>query len=328
MATSGTERGYPTSPGSPAYRRAAGGWIRRRFGVEVDPDGRGGGLRRDQGVRGLHRPVPAPALPGPGHRPLPVGLLPDLRHGGDPGRCRAVAVPELGRRRTGPRRRRSRRRGPGPAAVGELAVQPDRAPRPTWTGRRRGGGRTGSRSSPTSATPSSPGTARPGASSESGTGRCGGRALAVEALEPGRGAGRVLRRGPGPGRRTCSTCAATPASWSPVRCRPARWWRSTTTTTWRCSAGGTGSAWPSWPTRPRRGRAARRPARRRLLPVGPGAGPPRRRVGAVRVAGRRAGLLVSPGELYGDDGGGHVRVAVVQPMDRLELVAERLAAAL
>jgi aspartate/methionine/tyrosine aminotransferase len=39
---------------------------------------------------------------------------------------------------------------------------------------------------------------------------------------------------------------------------------------------------------------------------------------------RRAGLLVSPGALYGTDGAGHVRVAVVQPMDRLELVAERL----
>jgi len=41
---------------------------------------------------------------------------------------------------------------------------------------------------------------------------------------------------------------------------------------------------------------------------------------------RRAGLLVSPGDLYGADGAGHVRVAVVQPMDRLELVAERLEA--
>ena len=41
---------------------------------------------------------------------------------------------------------------------------------------------------------------------------------------------------------------------------------------------------------------------------------------------REAGLLVSPGELYGPDGAGHVRVAVVQPADRLELVAERLGA--
>jgi succinyldiaminopimelate transaminase len=38
MASSGSERGYPTSPGSPAYRRAAADWIRRRFGVGVDPD--------------------------------------------------------------------------------------------------------------------------------------------------------------------------------------------------------------------------------------------------------------------------------------------------
>ena len=38
-----------------------------------------------------------------------------------------------------------------------------------------------------------------------------------------------------------------------------------------------------------------------------------------------AGLLVSPGEFYGPDGADHVRVAVVQPMSRLELVAERLA---
>jgi succinyldiaminopimelate transaminase len=36
------------------------------------------------------------------------------------------------------------------------------------------------------------------------------------------------------------------------------------------------------------------------------------------------GLLVSPGDLYGDGGAGHVRVAVVQPMQRLELVGERL----
>ncbi len=37
------------------------------------------------------------------------------------------------------------------------------------------------------------------------------------------------------------------------------------------------------------------------------------------------GLLVSPGDLYGKDGEGHVRVAVVQPMERLALVGERLA---
>lgn len=37
------------------------------------------------------------------------------------------------------------------------------------------------------------------------------------------------------------------------------------------------------------------------------------------------GILVSPGDLYGEAGAGYVRIAVVQPMDRLELVGERLA---
>ncbi|HMD45160.1 MAG TPA: aminotransferase class I/II-fold pyridoxal phosphate-dependent enzyme [Acidimicrobiales bacterium] len=42
---------------------------------------------------------------------------------------------------------------------------------------------------------------------------------------------------------------------------------------------------------------------------------------------RAGGLLVSPGDLYGPLGAGHVRVAVVQPMERLRLVADRLHAA-
>lgn len=36
------------------------------------------------------------------------------------------------------------------------------------------------------------------------------------------------------------------------------------------------------------------------------------------------GCLVSPGDLYGAPGAGHVRVALVQPLERLELVAQRL----
>ena len=41
----------------------------------------------------------------------------------------------------------------------------------------------------------------------------------------------------------------------------------------------------------------------------------------------RGGVLVSPGDLYGPNGAGHVRVAMVQPMDRLQLVADRLSPA-
>jgi aspartate/methionine/tyrosine aminotransferase len=36
------------------------------------------------------------------------------------------------------------------------------------------------------------------------------------------------------------------------------------------------------------------------------------------------GMLVSPGDFYGRAGEGHVRIAVVQPDDRLELAAQRL----
>ncbi len=42
---------------------------------------------------------------------------------------------------------------------------------------------------------------------------------------------------------------------------------------------------------------------------------------------RDGGALVSPGEFYGPDGAAFVRVAVVQPDDRIQLVAERLSAA-
>ena len=47
---------------------------------------------------------------------------------------------------------------------------------------------------------------------------------------------------------------------------------------------------------------------------------------AERLA-RDGGALVSPGEFYGPDGSRFVRAAVVQPDDRIQLVADRLAAA-
>jgi succinyldiaminopimelate transaminase len=46
---------------------------------------------------------------------------------------------------------------------------------------------------------------------------------------------------------------------------------------------------------------------------------------AERLA--RAGTLVSPGDLFGPAGAEHVRLALVQPAERLELVAERLVSA-
>jgi aspartate/methionine/tyrosine aminotransferase len=46
--------------------------------------------------------------------------------------------------------------------------------------------------------------------------------------------------------------------------------------------------------------------------------------GFTRRLATDAGILVSPGEFYGPAGAGHVRIAVVQPDDRLALVAPRL----
>ncbi len=45
----------------------------------------------------------------------------------------------------------------------------------------------------------------------------------------------------------------------------------------------------------------------------------------AELLARRLGMVVSPGEFYGDAAPGHVRVAAVQPDDRLDLLVARLA---
>jgi aspartate/methionine/tyrosine aminotransferase len=47
--------------------------------------------------------------------------------------------------------------------------------------------------------------------------------------------------------------------------------------------------------------------------------------GLAEALALAAGVMVSPGDLYGPDGSGFVRVAMVQPIDRLQVVADRLA---
>jgi aspartate/methionine/tyrosine aminotransferase len=46
--------------------------------------------------------------------------------------------------------------------------------------------------------------------------------------------------------------------------------------------------------------------------------------GFASLLAEQAGVLVSPGDFYGPDGAGHVRVAAVAPTERLELALERL----
>ena len=47
----------------------------------------------------------------------------------------------------------------------------------------------------------------------------------------------------------------------------------------------------------------------------------------TRWLAEHGGVLVAPGDTYGTAGRGHVRVALVQPDERLELVAHRLSGA-
>jgi aminotransferase len=42
----------------------------------------------------------------------------------------------------------------------------------------------------------------------------------------------------------------------------------------------------------------------------------------------KGGVLVSPGSFYGPRGAGYVRIAMVAPLERLELVARRLGVSL
>ena len=209
MASSGTERGYPTSPGSPAYRGAAARWLDRRFGVTVDPEGEVAAcvgtkefvattaqflrLRTPDRDTVLYpsvsyptyamgatlagaRSVPVPELPG-------GGLDFDAIDPGDADRALMVwvnspsnptgALSDLGRAAAWGRTR------------GIPVLSDECYAEFTWDGPPRTDPRVGHR-------------------------RRGGRPLVVEAVQPGRGAGRVLCGGPGPRRRTSSTSAATP----------------------------------------------------------------------------------------------------------------------
>jgi aspartate/methionine/tyrosine aminotransferase len=95
MATSGSERGYPYSIGSPAYRRAAAAYLARRFGVEVDPE------REVAACVGTKEFVASVAhylhLRDPGRDTVlyPATSYPTYAMGAQLGSCRAVAVEEL-----------------------------------------------------------------------------------------------------------------------------------------------------------------------------------------------------------------------------------------
>ena len=133
--------------------------------------------------------------------------------------------------------------------------------------------------------------------------------------------------------RTWARCASTPGSWCPAPCRPLPPWRGGTTPTSWTSGPGTAIASIVWP----RSCAAR--VWRRRCPAGGfylwvpvpvwahEVGAAQERPGAWALAealAEAAGAVVSPGEFYGPQAEGYVRVAAVQPDERIELMAERL----
>ncbi len=324
MASSGTERGYPTSPGSPAYRRAAADWILRRFGASVDPD------RQVAACVGTKEFVATTAqflhLRSPDRDTVlyPSVSYPTYAMGATLAGARAVPVPEL----------------PG-GGLDLDAVDPADAARALllWVN---------SPSNPTGQLTDLDRSATWGRSHgvpvfsdecyaeftwdgpprsvlESGTDGvvavhslskrsnlagvraglyAGDEALVTYLLDVRRHAGFMV-----PGPVQAGAVVALDDD-SHVGAQRARYLERLGFLAGVLTEAG--------------------------LPVGPPAGGfylwvpvPESYADGWALCERLAddaGLLVSPGELYGETGRGHVRVAVVQPMDRLELVAERLAA--
>ena len=220
------------------------------------------------------------------------------------GGCRAVAVPELPGRWSRPVLDRRRRHRPGPGAVDQLAVQPDRPAQRPGRGGPSGGRDHGVPVFSDECYAEFTWDGPPRTVLATGRGRGGRRALPVEALQPGRGAGGLLRRRPRTGR--VPHRRATPRRTHGPRPGAGR------------RRGGL------------RGRRPRRRQRRRYaerleflrrelaraglptaMPAGgfylwvpvpgtvPGAG-----WGLAEALALEGGLLVSPGELYGPDGAG------------------------
>ncbi len=275
----------------PTARRPPAGW-HRRLGVDVDPSV-GGGLHRHQGARRRAAAVAAPAPPEPRHRAVPGGQLPELRDGRDAG-----GLPG----RAGGGRRRV------PAST-SASIDPADAERALclWVntpGNPAGGlddlgaaaawGRAHgvpvfSDECYVEFTWSGPPRIDPRARHRRG----GGRPLAVEAVEPGRGPGRLLRRRRRPGRLPVRGAQARRVHGARARCRPPRSPPGATTTTSTASAASYRARLERLRRPARRVGRRRAAARGRVLPLGPGAR--RRRLGLRPPAGHRGRGAGQPG---------------------------------
>lgn len=93
LAGSGAERGYPSSKGGPAFRAAAAAWIGRKFGIEVPVSAVAACVGTKEFVAGLPQWL---SLRSPGRDTVlyPSLSYPTYEMGAVLARCRAVPVPE------------------------------------------------------------------------------------------------------------------------------------------------------------------------------------------------------------------------------------------
>ncbi|HXW35973.1 MAG TPA: aminotransferase class I/II-fold pyridoxal phosphate-dependent enzyme [Acidimicrobiales bacterium] len=93
LGSSGAERGYPSSVGSPAFKEAASGWVQRRFGVALEDDELAACVGTKEFVASaawllrLRRPDRDTVL-------YPAVSYPTYAFGAKVAGCRAVGVPE------------------------------------------------------------------------------------------------------------------------------------------------------------------------------------------------------------------------------------------
>ena len=300
MADLGHRAGLPGVDRVAGLRRAAAGWMARRFGVTVDPDARSppaSGPRsswpRRRGISRLRTPgrdtVLVPAVSYPTYAMgAALGRLPGRR------RCRERPTAASTSPRSTPPTPRGR------CAVGQHPVQPDRGARPTWRGGRVGRAHGVPVFSDECYAEFTWDGRRARSSSRASTGVVAVHSLSKRSNLAGVRVGfyagdpelvGYLRRGPHARRAHGARPGAGRRRWPP----------STTTPTSRSSAGATASGWTSSAARPGRRRLPEPPmpaggfysgCRYRPTVDGGGWAWPRR-------LAPTAGLLVSPGEFYG-----------------------------
>jgi len=92
LGASGTERSYPFSIGTPAYREAAAGWMARRLGVDLDPSHLAACIGTKELVAGLPHWL---RLRNPARDTIlyPAVSYPSYEMGATLAGCRAVPVP-------------------------------------------------------------------------------------------------------------------------------------------------------------------------------------------------------------------------------------------